>query len=232
MSPSAVYLVAARRTPQGSFGGVFSTLSAPQLGSAAIAAVLADSRLAPEYVDEVFFGNVCSANLGQAPARQAALGAGLPNSVPCTTINKVCSSGLKAVMLGAQSIMLGHQDLIVAGGMESMSNVPYYAPEQRWGSKYGDRSLVDGLAKDGLTDAYDHRAMGHSADATAAKYGFSRTAQDDYAIRSYERCAAATAAGHFPLKLLEYPYPNAGVKPSSSPKTRSTKKFSLIKSPP
>ena len=130
-------------------------------------------------------GNVVSANLGQAPARQAALGADIGENVPCTTVNKVCSSGMKAIMFGAQSIMLGHNDLVIAGGMESMSNIPYYMPSARWGSKYGDTKMVDGLAKDGLTNAYNQVAMGVCADNTAAKYKISREAQDEYAIRSY-----------------------------------------------
>lgn len=204
---STVYICAAVRTPIGSFGGVFASLSAPQLGAAAIRGALTRARIAPAEVDEVFMGNVCSANLGQAPARQAALSADIPNTVPCTTINKVCSSGMKAVMLGAQSILLGHNDVVVAGGMESMSNIPYYVPDARWGSKFGDRKLIDGLTKDGLTDAYDQQAMGTCADATARKYDISREAQDAYAIRSYERAAAATADGTFAHEIVPVAVP-------------------------
>jgi acetyl-CoA C-acetyltransferase len=192
-----VYIVSAVRTPLGSFGGVFSSLSATQLGSTAIKYALEKAGVAAGEVDEVFFGNVCSANLGQAPARQAALGAGIGQNVPCTTVNKVCSSGMKSIMFGAQSIMLGLTDLVVAGGMESMSNIPYYVPTARWGSKYGDTGLIDGLAKDGLTDAYDHQAMGASADATAVKYGISREEQDAFAIRSYKLAAETTQKGWF-----------------------------------
>lgn len=192
-----VYIVSAVRTPLGSFGGVFAGLTAIQLGSTAIKGALEKAGAAASEVNEVFFGNVCSANLGQAPARQAALGAGIGQNVPCTTVNKVCSSGMKSIMFGAQSIMLGLADVIVAGGMESMSNVPYYVPTARWGSKYGDNSLIDGLAKDGLVDAYDHRAMGFSADATAVKYGISREAQDAFAIRSYKLAAETTQKGWF-----------------------------------
>lgn len=192
-----VYIVSAVRTPLGSFGGVFSSLSATQLGSTAIKYALEKAGVAAKEVEEVFFGNVCSANLGQAPARQAALGAGIGQNVPCTTVNKVCSSGMKSIMFGAQSIMLGLTDIVVAGGMESMSNIPYYAPTARWGSKYGDAGLVDGLAKDGLTDAYDHLAMGTSADATAVKYGISREEQDAFAIRSYKLAAETTQKGWF-----------------------------------
>jgi len=161
-----VFIVSAVRTPLGSFGGVLAGFSATQLGSFAILGALEKAGVAAGEVQEVLMGNVCSANLGQAPARQAALGDGLGNNVPCTTINKVCASGMKSIMYGAQSIMLGYNDLVVAGGMESMSNIPYYVPSARWGSKYGNMELVDGLAKDGLTDAYDHQAMGTCADAT------------------------------------------------------------------
>lgn len=200
--PNTVYICAAVRTPIGSFGGVFSSLSAPQLGSVAIEGALGKAGIAPDQVQEVLMGNVVSANLGQAPARQAALGAGIPNTVPCTQVNKVCSSGMKAVMFGAQSIMLGHNDLVVAGGMESMSNIPYYVPDARWGAKFGDRKLVDGLSKDGLTDAYDQNAMGVCADATALKYSFSREDQDAYAIDSYKRSAAATESGAFADEIV------------------------------
>lgn len=194
---NAVYVVAAQRTPIGSFGGMFKGLSATQLGAAAIAGALKKAGVPADRVQEVLMGNVVSANLGQAPARQAALAAGIPNNVPCTTVNKVCSSGMKTVMFAAQSIMLGHNDIVVAGGMESMSNIPYYSPDARWGSKFGDRKLVDGLSKDGLTDAYNHKAMGCSGDITAEKYGFSREDQDTYAIDSYKKAAAATESGAF-----------------------------------
>ena len=147
-------------------------------------------------------GNVVSANLGQAPARQAALGAGIPNTVPCTTVNKVCSSGMKSVMFGAQTVMLGHNDVVVAGGMESMSNIPYYVADARWGAKFGDRKLIDGLSKDGLSDAYDQNAMGTCADATAKKYGFTREEQDAYATNSYKRSAAATEDGTFGREIV------------------------------
>ncbi len=202
MPHPAVYICSAVRTPIGSFGGVFASLSATQLGAAAIKGALEKAGVAATEVNEVLMGNVVSANLGQAPARQAALGAGLPNSVPCTTVNKVCSSGMKSVMFGAQSIMLGHNDLVVAGGMESMSNIPYYVPDARWGAKFGDRHLVDGLSRDGLTDAYDQNAMGVCADATATKYGISREAQDTYAINSYQRAAAATEDGTFAREIV------------------------------
>ena len=196
------YIASAVRTPMGSFGGVFASLSAIDLGAAAIKGALERAGVPSSEVDEVFMGNVCSANLGQAPARQAALGAGIPDNVPCTTVNKVCSSGMKSVMFAAQAVMLGQADVVVAGGMESMSNVPYYVPNARWGSKYGDSKLVDGLAKDGLTDAYDQKAMGVSADHTAAKYNVSREEQDTYAINSYKKAATATESGQFQDEIV------------------------------
>lgn len=192
-----VYIASAVRTPIGSFGGMFAGLSAIDLGVTAIRGALERAGVPADQVDEVFMGNVVSGNLGQAPARQAALGAGIPSTVPCTTVNKVCSSGAKAIMFGAQSIMLGHADVIVAGGMESMSNIPFYVPKARFGYKYGNATLVDGLAQDGLNDAYNHQAMGFFADATAEKFGITREEQDAFAIQSYQRSAAATESGAF-----------------------------------
>jgi acetyl-CoA C-acetyltransferase len=202
-----VYIVSAVRTPMGSFGGVLSGFSATQLGSFAIKGALEKSGVTADLVEEVFMGNVCSANLGQAPARQAALAAGIGMNVPCTTVNKVCSSGMKSIMFGAQAIMLGQADVIVAGGMESMSNIPYYIPKARWGHKYGNGELVDGLAKDGLTDAYDHMAMGVCADNTATKYNISREEQDAYAIRSYKRAAETTEGGLFKEEIIPVSVP-------------------------
>lgn len=190
-----VYIISAVRTPIGSFGGALSSVSATHLGAAAIKGALAKSGVDISLVDEVFMGNVCSANLGQAPARQAALFAGLGNNVPCTTVNKVCSSGMKSVMLAAQSIMLGHADIIVAGGMENMSQVPFYLPNARYGYGYGNGQLIDGLAKDGLTDVYNQQAMGVCADNTAKVHHISREEQDEYAINSYKRVAKATDSG-------------------------------------
>lgn len=202
-----VYILSAVRTPMGSFGGALSAFSAPQLGSIAIKAALEKSGIENQYVNEVFFGNVCQANVGQAPARQAALGAGLDIHTPCTTVNKVCASGMKSVMFAAQTIMLGHNDVVVAGGMESMSNIPYYLPKVRWGLKYGGSDVVDGLQKDGLTDAYNHQAMGVCADATAAKFNISREDQDRFAIQSYTRAADATKAGKFKEEIAAVPIP-------------------------
>lgn len=192
-----VYIVNAVRTPIGSFGGVFTSLTATQLGGQVIKSLVDQSTLPAEAIEEVLFGNVCSANLGQAPARQAALYGGLPFEVSCTTINKVCASGMKALMFGAQSIALGQRGVVLVGGMESMSNVPFYLPKTRWGNKYGSFETVDGLQKDGLMDAYDHAAMGVSADQTALKYQISREQQDDFAIRSYTLAAKSWAANYF-----------------------------------
>ena len=185
-----VVLVAAKRTPIGSFMGSLSQVLATDLGATAIAAALASAHLSPEQVDEVFMGHVLQAGAGQAPARQAALKAGIPNSVPCTTVNKVCSSGMKTIMMGAQAIALGDADIVVAGGMESMSLAPHVL-HQRRGIKFGATAFEDTLQKDGLVDAYDQVAMGVFADATAEKHTITREAQDAYAIQSYERSRAA-----------------------------------------
>lgn len=197
-----VVIIAAVRTPIGSFGGVLSTLTATELGAAAIRGALSRANIQPELVEEVYMGNVVSANVGQAPAKQAALKAGLPPTVPCTTINKVCASGTKAIMMAAQSIQLGLADVVVAGGMESMSNVPYYIPKARFGYKYGNAELVDGLSKDGLLDAYDQCAMGVFADNTATRYHISRNDQDAYAVQSYRRAETATADGTFGAEIV------------------------------
>jgi acetyl-CoA C-acetyltransferase len=203
----AVYIVSAVRTPIGSFGGSLAGISATQLGAAAIKGALERAGVQPDQVQEVLMGNVISANLGQAPARQAAVFAGLPANVPCTTINKVCASGMKAITLGAQSIMLGISEIVVAGGMENMSQIPYYIPNARWGYKYGNGEIVDGLAKDGLTDVYNQKAMGVCADATAARYHISREAQDAYAIESYKRAAAATENGWLKNEIVPVAIP-------------------------
>ncbi len=226
-----VYIVSAVRTPIGSFGGSLSSLSAVQLGSAAIRGALDKGGVGAAQVDEVYFGNVYSANLGQAPARQAALGAGVPNSVPCTTVNKVCSSGAKAIMLGAQSIMLGHSAVVVTGGMESMSNVPHYVPGARWGLKYGNGELIDGLAKDGLTDAYDQMAMGVCADQTARKYEISREEQDAFAIRSYQRSAETTEGGRFSNEIVPVSVPQRKGEPVAVAEDEEYKKVLFEKIP-
>lgn len=205
---SQVYIVAATRTPIGSFGGVLADVSAPQLGATAIKGALEQANVSPEWVEEVYFGNVCSANLGQAPARQAAIFAGLPHATICTTVNKVCASGMKSAMLAAQSIQLGQNDLVVAGGMENMSQIPYYVPKARFGYKFGNAELVDGLSKDGLTDAYNQSAMGVCADRTAEKYGITRAMQDAYAIQSYQRAAEATREGWFKAEITGVSVPS------------------------
>lgn len=202
-----VFIAAAVRTPIGSFGGVFADVPATRLGAAAIKGALERAKVPASEVQEVFMGNVLSANLGQAPARQAAIYAGISNEVPCTTINKVCASGAKAIMFGAQSIMLGLTDVVVAGGMENMSQIPYYVPGARWGYKYGDGQLVDGLAKDGLTDVYNQCAMGVCADATATKYEISREQQDEFAMLSYRRSAESTKNGAFKAEIVPVEVP-------------------------
>ncbi|HMY83818.1 MAG TPA: thiolase family protein [Saprospiraceae bacterium] len=196
-----VFIVSATRTPIGSFGGSLSGFSATDLGAASIREAYTKINLDPNEINEVYYGNVVQANLGQAPARQAALKAGLSKNVVTTTVNKVCASGMKSVILAAQSIMLGHNDLVVAGGMESMSNVPFYLPNMRWGSKYGSVQALDGLQKDGLLDVYNGNAMGVFADATAEKFGFSREDQDAFAIQSYKRSAEATLSGKFNAEI-------------------------------
>lgn len=197
-----VYIVSAVRTPIGSFGGTLASVTAPELGAVAIKGVLHQIAFPADGIEEVFFGNVCSANLGQAPARQASVKAGLPFEVCCTTINKVCASGMKALMMGAQSIQLGYRDVVMVGGMESMSNVPYYLPQARWGSKYGNGETIDGLQKDGLQDAYSLQAMGISADQTAERYHISRAQQDEYAIRSYRLAAQSWESGLFDQEVV------------------------------
>ena len=202
-----VYIVSAVRTPLGSWGGSLKDLSATKLGAVAIKGALDRVGVKPEEVNEVLMGCVLQANLGQAPARQAARFAGLPDNIPCTTVNKVCASGMKAIMLGAQSIMLGDNDVVVAGGMESMSNVPFYSENMRWGNKYGNVTLVDGLSKDGLTDVYNNYAMGNAAELCAKECNISREDQDAFAIESYKRSQAAQTAGLFENEIVPVEVP-------------------------
>jgi acetyl-CoA C-acetyltransferase len=202
-----VYIVAAVRTPIGSFGGSLSSVSATALGGIAIKGALEKAGLSKESIDEVIMGSVIQAGLGQAPARQAAKAAGLPDKVICTTINKVCASGMKSIAIAAQNIMLGDADIIIAGGMESMSNVPFYNTNQRWGNKYGDVILQDGLAKDGLVDVYDKVAMGNFADACATKYNVSREAQDAFAVNSYKKAQQAMENGWFKDEIVPVEIP-------------------------
>lgn len=201
-----VVIVSAARTPIGSFLGSLSTIPATKLGSVAIKGALDKIKLQPELVDEVIMGNVVQAGLGQAPARQAALGAGIPFNVSCTTVNKVCASGMKAVMYGAQAILSGDAEIVVAGGMENMSMIPHYL-HMRNGQKFGPSTLIDGLQKDGLTDAYDQNAMGVCADACAVEHQFSREDQDAYAVQSYERSARAWSSGKFDNEVVPVEVP-------------------------
>lgn len=201
-----VVIVSAVRTPIGSFMGALSSVPATKLGAAAIKGALNKINLDPKLVDEVLMGNVVQAGNGQAPARQAALYAGLSESVACTTVNKVCASGMKAVMQGAQAIMAGDAEIVVAGGMENMSLIPHYV-HLRNGVKFGPTSLVDGMQKDGLTDAYDNNAMGVCADLCATEYNITREAQDNFAIQSYERSAAAWEAGKFDAEIVPVEVP-------------------------
>ncbi|WP_396210512.1 acetyl-CoA C-acyltransferase [Flavobacterium sp.] len=201
-----VVIVSAVRTPIGSFMGALSSVPATKLGAAAIKGALHKINLDPKLVDEVLMGNVVQAGNGQAPARQAALFAGLSESVSCTTVNKVCASGMKAVMQGAQAIMAGDAEIVVAGGMENMSLIPHYV-HMRNGVKFGPTTLVDGMQKDGLTDAYDNNAMGVCADLCATEYNFSREDQDNFAIQSYERSAAAWEAGKFDAEIVPVEVP-------------------------
>src|SRR5690554_645611 len=207
-----VVIVSAARTPIGSFLGGLSSLTAVQLGSAAIKGALDKINLDPNLVQEVLMGNVVQAGVGQAPARQAALGAGLSDEVPCTTVNKVCASGMKAIMQAAQTIALGDADVVVAGGMESMSNIPHYV-HMRNGKKFGPATLEDGMQKDGLVDAYDQNAMGTCADLCATEYEFSREDQDAFAIQSYERSAKAWAEGKFKDEVVPIEVPQRRGEP-------------------
>ncbi|WP_435132073.1 acetyl-CoA C-acyltransferase [Formosa sp. A9] len=207
-----VVIVSAARTPIGSFLGSLSTIPAPKLGAVAIKGALNKINLDAHLVEEVFMGHVVQAGAGQAPARQAAIYAGIPNTVPCTTINKVCASGMKAVMQGAQAIALGDAEIVVAGGMENMSMIPHYL-HARTGTKFGPATLIDGLQKDGLVDAYDQNAMGVCADACAAEYQFSREDQDAYAIQSYARSSAAWEAGKFDNEVVPVEIPQRRGEP-------------------
>lgn len=207
MNNRTVYIVSAVRTPIGSFGGSLKDFSATQLGAIAIKAAVERAALQPNQIEEVLMGCVLQANLGQAPARQASMLAGLPENVVATTVNKVCASGMKAIAQGAQSILLGDADIVVAGGMESMSNVPYYSPKLRWGNKYGDVSLIDGLAKDGLTDVYKNYAMGNAAELCAKECNITRDEQDAFAIESYKRSQKAWENGSFTNEVVAVEIP-------------------------
>jgi len=207
MAHAPVYIVSATRTPIGAYLGALSSLRAPELGALVIKSALERAKLAPDTIGEVFMGNVLQAGIGQAPARQAAIFGGLPNSIPATTINKVCGSGLQAIIMGARAIQLGERDLVVAGGMESMSNVPYYLEKARSGYRMGDGKLVDGMIFDGLWDPYNNVHMGNCGDACAKEYGFSREAQDDYAKETFRRALAAQKEGMFDAEITPVAIP-------------------------
>lgn len=215
MEKKEVVIVSAVRTPIGSFGGSLSSLTAVELGAIALKGALEKAGVAPDAVQEVYMGNVCQANNGQNPAKQVSLAAGIPASVPCTTINKVCASGTKSIMLGAQSIQLGLADVVAAGGFESMSQVPYYVPRARFGYKYGGGQLVDGLERDGLEDVYQKKAMGVFADATAKEYGITREAQDEFASNSYRKSQASTASGKFTGEIVPVLIPQKKGEPKA-----------------
>lgn len=202
-----VFILSAVRTPIGSFGGMFAEVPAVELGAVAIKGALEKAGVSPDKVNEVLMGNVISANLGQAPDRQAALHAGIPKEVPSTLINKVCSSGMKAVSIGAQTIQLGLNDLVVAGGMENMTQIPYYIPKGRFGYRYGDGQLLDGLMRDGLINVYDQCHMGGCGDKTAERYNISREEQDAFAVLSYKRSAEAAQSGALAKEIVPVPVP-------------------------
>ncbi|MBO6515771.1 MAG: acetyl-CoA C-acyltransferase [Bacteroidia bacterium] len=208
-----VYIVSAVRTPMGSFNGMFSSIPATKLGATAIKGALDKAGVDPKEVQEVFMGNVLQAGAGQAPARQAAIFAGIGDNVPCTTVNKVCASGMKSVMFGAQSIMLGQNDCVVAGGMENMSLVPHYLMNSRKGYKYGDFKTIDGLAHDGLRDVYNDYMMGNAADNTAAEMNITREEQDNFAIESYKKSADAWANGRFNEEIVPVEVPQRRGEP-------------------
>jgi acetyl-CoA C-acetyltransferase len=229
-----VYIISAVRTPIGSFGGSLAAVSATQLGAAAIKGAIQKAKINPKEVEEVLMGNVLSANLGQAPARQAALLAGLSNEVICTTVNKVCASGSKAIMLGAMTIMTGNADVVIAGGMESMSNVPFYVDKARFGFKLGHGTFTDGLLKDGLWDVYNNYHMGNAAEATAKAMNISREMQDAFAIESYKRAISANQNQYFKDEIVEVEIPQKGkdsvfVSEDEEYKTVNFEKIPLLK---
>lgn len=236
MDKKEVYIISAVRTPIGSFGGTLKDISATKLGSIAIRGAVDRAGIKPEDVQEVYMGCVLQANLGQAPARQASIFAGLSENVCCTTVNKVCASGMKAIINGAQSILLGDADVVVAGGMENMSSAPFYAPSLRWGNKYGNSQLIDGLAKDGLTDVYKDYAMGNAAELCAKECNISREDQDAFAIESYKRSQASVSEGKFTAEIAGVEIPQRKGEPvimlkDEEPFNVKFDKFPELKSP-
>jgi acetyl-CoA C-acetyltransferase len=229
MAQKEVFILGTARTPIGSFNGALASVPAPRLGAVAIKAALQRAGVDPGKVREVFMGNVLPANVGQAPANQASIYAGIPTSVPCTTVNKVCASGMKAVMTGAQGILLGDVDVVVAGGMESMSNVPYYLDKARNGYRMGHGQVIDGMLKDGLWDPYKDYAMGNAGELCSTKYGLTRELQDAYAVKSYERAAAAYAKGYYQAELA--PVEVAGKEPVTVAEDEEYKRVKFDKIP-
>ncbi|MFS4457449.1 acetyl-CoA C-acyltransferase [Maribacter sp. 2304DJ31-5] len=225
-----VVIVSAVRTPIGSFMGSLSTVPAPKLGAIAIKGALEKIGLEPSMVEEVLMGNVVQAGTGQAPARQAAIYAGIPDSVPCTTVNKVCASGMKTVMQATQAIALGDASIVVAGGMENMSSIPHYV-HMRAGTKFGPSSLIDGMQRDGLVDVYDQNAMGVCADACAVEHEFSREEQDGFAIQSYKRAATAWSRGDFKKEVIPVPVPQRRGEPITIDEDEEYKNVFLEKIP-
>jgi acetyl-CoA C-acetyltransferase len=232
--PRPVYIVSATRTPIGAFQGALSPLTAPQLGAAAIKAALERSRVAPDQVGEVFMGNVLSAAIGQAPARQAMIFAGIPDKVPATTVGKVCGSGMQAVIFGAKTIALGDEQIVVTGGMESMSNVPYYLPQARSGYRMGHGKLVDGMIHDGLWDPYGDFHMGNAGDRCARELSFSREQQDDFAKESFRRALSAQKEGLFKAEMVAVSVPQKRGDPvtvdlDEGPPAGKPEKFATLK---
>ncbi len=225
------YILSTARTPIGSFGGVLSSVSATELGAKAIKGAIEKINLDPALIEEVYMGNVVSANLGQAPARQAALGAGLAHETICTTVNKLCASGMKSATLAAQAIRLADADLLVAGGMENMSQIPFYLPKARYGYGYGNGEVVDGLLRDGLTDAYDHCAMGVCGDRTATQREITREQKDEYAIRSYQRSAEANEKGYLKEEIVAVEVPQRKGEPLLVSEDEEFKKVNFEKIP-
>jgi len=207
-----VYIMSISRTPIGSLGGVISSLSAIQLGNISVKSAIERAKITPEQIQEVYIGNVLSANLGQAPAQQVSIAAGIPTSVPCTTINKVCASGMKSIMLAAESIMLGINDIVVAGGMESMSNAPYYMTRARFGYRYGNAEMIDAIVRDGLQDPYNMKMMGNAGELCAKEYKVTREDQDAFAIESYKRAEIATSNGAFKEEITGVEVPSGKEK--------------------
>ncbi len=203
-----VFIISIARTPIGSLGGTISSISAIQLGSISVKAAMERAKISPEQIEELYIGNVLSANLGQAPAQQVSIAAGIPTNVPCTTVNKVCASGMKSIMLAAESIMLGINDIVIAGGMESMSNAPYYMTKARFGYRYGNAEIIDAIVRDGLQDPYNMKMMGNAGELCAREYKITREDQDAFAVESYKRAEKAMTAGVFKEEIVGVEVPS------------------------